>query len=215
MTTAITHFGLTETEIIRKDNNFYLPISKLAEVLGTSKNTIQQNIIRNKEEFGLITIDKLSTVTGAKDGYLLNQDQIILLCMLMRTEKAKGYRKLFVKIFDSIRKKEYIHISEVQGYINRGNILAGIPKQKLIFYKKYRGLGLSRKHCCKAFELPYSKMKEIDKVLGFYKERDNSHLIPFQYIKGGHRLMGMQNNLFGDPASLNNSFAETSGANYE
>lgn len=193
MNTTLQHFGLAEKEVIRKDNEFYLPISKLAKVLQVSTNTLQKNIQRNKDEFGELMDFKSINPQGGRPSYILNEEQIYTLCMISRSEKAKEFRRAFAKMIKSIRQKEYIHISEITDYINRGKLLAGIPKMKLAYYKKYRALGLSRKHCCKAFDLSYRKMREVDKILGFHKHREVPWLEKYQNGNVGYHSIGMQN----------------------
>jgi len=218
MNTTMQHFGLTEDEVIRKDNDFYLTISKLAVVLDTPKNNLLKNIQMNREEIGDLTVEYYSTVTGKKETYILNEEQIYVLCMISRSEKAKEFRRIFAKMIKGIRTKEFIHISEykdllyryesvqeqLQIEMMRDEVLYSIDKRKLSRYKKFRKLGLSRKELCKALDLPYRKMQKADKLLGFYRSNKSNydHLLPYQYVanSGGKRRFEIEeNSLFNTP----------------
>ncbi len=212
MTNTMQYFGLSETEVIRKDNEFYLSISKISEVLGISIQNIHQTIKRNIDEFEGFLNSKFKNVVG-RPTLLLSEEQIYTLCMISRSEKAKEFRRVFAKMIKAIRTKEYIHVSEYQELAIKYEsleeqlqianmddaVLYEIPPRKLGRYKKFRKLGLSRKELCKALDLPYSKMKKADKLLGFYKPYNATHLIPYQYISGSkkqRRFEANENTLF-------------------
>ncbi|MBU1096856.1 MAG: hypothetical protein KKB34_10280 [Bacteroidetes bacterium] len=191
MTTTLTHFGLTENQIIRKDNNFYLPITNLSEVLQIDKKRLLENIRRNREEFGEIGVLNLRTPSGKQDSFILDEEQIYLSCMMIRgSEKAKEFRRAFAKTLKKIRTREFVHISEVNKIIETNKLLTSIPAAMLTKYKKIREFGLSRKQACRALVLPYSKMREVDKLLGFYKPNPAAKaLIPYYFkSKNGGNL---------------------------
>jgi hypothetical protein len=187
MTTTLTHFGLTENQVIRKDNNFYLPVSHLAKVLKVEPRNIQRIIKNHVDEFfhegATLCYAPIETKGGIQQGYLLDVDQVSLLCMLVRSsDKAKQFRKALITTMKQIRTREFVHISEVNKIVEGNKLLASLPPATLTKYKKIREFGLSRKQACRALVLPYSKMREIDKLLGYYKPNPAAKaLIPYYF----------------------------------
>ncbi len=169
MSNTIQHFGLSQNQIIKEHGEFYLPISVLSEVLKITPQSIYQTIKRYREDFGEALNYKFKAINNSQSITALNEEQVYTLCMISRSEKAREFRRAFAQTIKQIRQKEYIHISELAGLIEQKFVLRDIPVKKLNRYKKFRKLGLNRKECCKAFNLPYSRMKQIDKILGFYK----------------------------------------------
>ncbi len=178
---TIQHFGLTETQIVRRDGQFYLPLNRLSEILGVEKNNLSRNIQRNKEEFGEVAMDKLSTPSGVQDSYLLNEEQVYLMCMLVRSsEMAKEFRKVFATTLRQIRAKEYVHISEIKElrtYLIEAKkmelvLYSKIPHSKINRYDRFREIGLCRKEACKALDLPIKTMTRYDKITGKYIEKE-------------------------------------------
>lgn len=192
MTTTIQHFGITEKQLIRKDNNFFLPVSQIAKALEVEPRNIQRVIKNHIDEFfpegASQSVVPFETRSGTQQGYLLDVDQVSLLCMLVRSsEKAKWFRRTLINVMRQIRTREFVHISEVEQMIENNKLLGSIPVRILNKYKKIREFGLSRKQSCLALGLPYSKMREIDKILGYYKPNPKAavNLIPFR--KGGDK----------------------------
>lgn len=211
MNRTMQHFGLTENDVIRKDNDFYLPLTKLSQILDINKKNLLENIRRHKSEFGEIGVHLLWTPGGVQESYILNEEQVYLLCMISRSEKAKEFRRVFAKMIKGIRSKEFIHVSEYKKLLaelektrekllksSSEDILDKIPPRKLSRYKKYRKLGLSRKELCKALELPYQTMKKVDLALGFTQSKTPEHLIPYQIVKGGKRRYEIEPDLFSE-----------------
>lgn len=201
---TIQHFGLSESQIIRKNNDFYLPISKLAEVLEISKQNVYQIIQRNKEDFEGVNLmnTPLQTRGGVQNALLLSEDAVYIFCMLTtKSEKAKDFRRMFAKMIKAIRSKEFVHITEYQNVVlqleeatDRLNlkqietsVLSKIPPKKLSRYKRFRDMKLSRKEACKALELPYGTMRKADKVLGYYHTKNVDHLKPYYIVAGTGR----------------------------
>jgi prophage antirepressor-like protein len=213
MNATIEHFGLTENEIIRKNGEFYFSTKTISQFLGIPINNVQQNIYRHKEEFGEVLIDSQSTNKVGRPSMLLDEEQLYIYCMISRSEKARALHREFAKMIKGIRTKEFIHISAYRKLLieldktrtklleeeNQNGILSKIPKNKLNRYKKFRKLGLSRKELCKALDLPYSRMREADKILGFYRPNPGAAkaLIPYQRAKGVMRRHEAEADLFG------------------
>lgn len=199
MTNSIKTFGLTENQIIRKNGEFFFSTKQIAQLLGTPINSVQKNIQNNKDEFGKVLVESHSTNTVGRPSMLLDEEQFYIYCMISRSEKARMLHREFAKMIKGIRSKEYIHISEYQNVVMQldeakdqlttkrieENVLSKIQPRKLNRYKKFRELGLSRKESCKALELPYRRMKEADKVLGYYKPNPAAKaLVPYQFVAG-------------------------------
>lgn len=177
MTQTIQHFGLTEDQIIRKDNNFYLSLSKISEILEVPIDTVRKTIQRNRQEFGELWQDIVSSQQGTKEGYILDEEQIYLVCMLLRSSsKAKEFRQVLAKTLKMIRNKEFVHITEVERMVESAAVLNKINPSKLGRYKKFRAFGLNRREACKALNLPYITMKKADAVLGIKGVHSADHL---------------------------------------
>lgn len=185
MTNTIQHFGLTEDQIIRKDNSFYLPVSKLAEILEVTPRNIRKLIANNGDEFlDVVEVPTFETNGGPQKGYLLSEDQVYTVCMLSRkSEKAKEFRRVLAKTIRMIRGKEFLHISEVKNLLESYTVLSKINPSKLGRYRNFRSVGLNRKEACRALNLPYATMKKADVVLGFRTKNDASHLIKYRFTK--------------------------------
>jgi prophage antirepressor-like protein len=196
MTNTIQHFGLSEDQIIRRKGEFYFSTKQISQILGMPVKTVQQNVYRHKEEFGEILVDSKSTNSAGRPSMLLDEEQLYIYCMISRSPKARELHRAFAKVIKAIRKREFVHISEVEklkhqleDHYNYANCLHKIPARKLTRYKKYRKLGMNRKELCKALDLPYSTMKAADRALGFYKPNPGAakYLEPYHVMPGGKR----------------------------
>jgi prophage antirepressor-like protein len=173
MTTTLQHFGLAEDQIIRKDGNFYLPISKLSDILQTEKRNLLSNIRRNKEEFGELGVINLSTPSGNQDSLILDEEQIYILCMITRSsEKAKEFRRVFAKALKMIRSREFVHISELKAV----QLELGLTQEKLFMkiekaskkrvdrYFQLRAIGLSTVEAARAVKLRARPSARLEKT---------------------------------------------------
>lgn len=113
-------FNEVECEIYSKDNEVYMTINQLAEVLGyKDRKGIEKMIERNQylkdKEFSVT--DKMSATDGKEyNTRVFTEDGIYEITMLSKTETGKKFRKVVRGIIKSIRKGEnkLIKTSEYQ-----------------------------------------------------------------------------------------------------
>ncbi len=114
MEQTIQQFGLTKEDIILKDGTFYVPISKLAEALKVKMQSVHALLKKHHEDFEGFRreLTPFKTKGGVQKGYLLEEEDIYVLCMLMtRSSAAKHFRRVLAKHLKALRKREFIHIS--------------------------------------------------------------------------------------------------------
>ena len=114
------NFNDIKCDIYSKDNEVFMTINQLAEVLGYSdrkgvEKIIERNIYLKDKEFS--TTDKLSATDGKHyNTRLFTEDGIYEVTMLSKTETGKKFRKAVRGIIKSLRKGEntIIKTSEYQ-----------------------------------------------------------------------------------------------------
>jgi prophage antirepressor-like protein len=174
--TSLIQFGLNESEIVQKDGTFYLPVSTLSSILHVSSRNIRQVINRHIDEFDDGTgnlMRPIPTSTGEKEGYLLSEHQVYLLCMLLRrSEKAKLFRKALTEFLVMVRKKEFVHISELKAV----QLELGLTQEKLFMkiekaskkrvdrYFQLRAIGLSTVEAARAVKLRARPSARLEKT---------------------------------------------------
>lgn len=113
-------FNGVNCDIYSKDNEVFMTINQLAEVLGYSdrkgiEKIIERNIYLKDKEFS--TTDKLSATDGKYyNTRIFTEDGIYEVTMLSKTETGKKFRKVVRGIVKSLRKGEnkIIKTSEYQ-----------------------------------------------------------------------------------------------------
>lgn len=168
MTTALSSFGITEEQIIRKDGTFYLTVSILSQVLKCSPQNIRKNIRLHKEEF-----DIGGNLKFPDGSYQLDEEQVYILCMIMRrNEIAKKFRRALAQTLKAIRKREFVHISELQaaqkqlGEITEKWVCVKqkISKQRIERYHKFRALNLTQAEAARAARIPFRSAVRLEKA---------------------------------------------------
>lgn len=132
-------FNEVECNIYSKDNEMFMTINQLAEVLGyKDRKGIEKIIERNQylkdREFSVT--DKMSATDGKEyKTRIFTEDGIYEITMLSKTETGKKFRKVVRKVIKSLRKGENSldtnglmkQLTESQIVLN--NVLAGFKMQ--------------------------------------------------------------------------------------
>lgn len=135
-------FNEVECNIYSKDNEMFMTINQLAEVLGyKDRKGIEKIIERNQylkdKEFS--TSDKMSVLEGNRyvnrETRIFTEDGIYEITMLSKTETGKKFRKVVREVIKSLRKGENSldtnglmkQLTESQIVLN--NVLAGFKMQ--------------------------------------------------------------------------------------
>ena len=132
-------FNEVECNIYSKDNEMFMTINQLAEVLGyKDRKGIEKIIERNQylkdREFSVT--DKMSATDGKEyKTRIFTEDGIYEVTMLSKTETGKKFRKVVRKVIKSLRKGENSldtnglmkQLTESQIVLN--NVLAGFKMQ--------------------------------------------------------------------------------------
>lgn len=133
-------FNEVECNIYSKDNEMFMTINQLAEVLGyASKNGIEKLISRNpylrENEFSVIVSLGTDSLGGTQNTRIFTEDGIYEITMLSKTETGKKFRKVVREVIKSLRKGENSldtnglmkQLTESQIVLN--NVLAGFKMQ--------------------------------------------------------------------------------------
>ncbi len=133
-------FNEVECNIYSKDNEMFMTINQLAEVLGyASKNGIEKLISRNpylrENEFSVIVSLGTDSLGGTQNTRIFTEDGIYEITMLSKTETGKRFRKVVREVIKSLRKGENSldtnglmkQLTESQIVLN--NVLAGFKMQ--------------------------------------------------------------------------------------
>lgn len=133
-------FNEVECNIYSKDNEMFMTINQLAEVLGyASKNGIEKLISRNpylrENEFSVIVSLATDSLGGTQNTRIFTEDGIYEITMLSKTETGKKFRKVVREVIKSLRKGENSldtnglmkQLTESQIVLN--NVLAGFKMQ--------------------------------------------------------------------------------------
>ena len=104
-------FNEVECNIYSKDNEMFMTINQLAEVLGyASKNGIEKLISRNpylrENEFSVIVSLGTDSLGGTQNTRIFTEDGIYEITMLSKTETGKKFRKVVREVIKSLRKGE-------------------------------------------------------------------------------------------------------------
>ena len=133
-------FNEVECNIYSKDNEMFMTINQLAEVLGyASKNGIEKLISRNpylrENEFSVIVSLGTDSLGGTKNTRIFTEDGIYEITMLSKTETGKKFRKVVREVIKSLRKGENsldtngLMKQLAESQITLNNVLAGFKMQ--------------------------------------------------------------------------------------
>ena len=133
-------FNEVECNIYSKDNEMFMTINQLAEVLGyASKNGIEKLISRNpylrENEFSVIVSLGTDSLGGTQNTRIFTEDGIYEITMLSKTETGKKFRKVVREVIKSLRKGENsldtngLMKQLTESQITLNNVLAGFKMQ--------------------------------------------------------------------------------------
>lgn len=133
-------FNEVECNIYSKDNEMFMTINQLAEVLGyASKNGIEKLISRNpylrENEFSVIVSLGTDSLGGTQNTRIFTEDGIYEITMLSKTETGKKFRKVVREVIKSLRKGENsldtngLMKQLAESQITLNNVLAGFKMQ--------------------------------------------------------------------------------------
>ncbi len=194
MEKTINKFDITTSDVIEKNGVFYLTVAQIAENLKTTKQNVRQILNRNKEEFefwngGINEFPpylEIKTAGGVQSGFVLNEQQIYVLCMLMtKNKKARQFRKLIVGLLDGIKKGEYSLQVNAQVTANEKLLLevatlredlavkdvdlicakSNINNKKRARYQYFRQVKLTCNEASRALKISYNTATAIDKAM--------------------------------------------------
>lgn len=180
-------FGITRSDVIEKDGDLYLTVRQIANGLGTEINHIRKTINRNIDEFqhfggGDILSLPFRTSGGVQEGLALNEQQVYILCMILRdNEKAREFRKHIVMLLDKIKAEKFkIEVkaekklqlravrAEKKAAENELKYICAsrkIGSQRKSRYIKLKELDLNRKEAARALRIPYRTAGRMDAAL--------------------------------------------------